>query len=132
MFDNITVTLDGKIIIQDDPGGQAYLAKTWSYDIAGDTLTELLVSDAARFAAPTAPFSIDEESSGVIDISDSVGAAPGTSVLLGNMQAHYGISGELVEGGQLYVATVVPEPTTAISLIGGVAMLLGLRRRRSA
>jgi hypothetical protein len=131
MFDNMTVTLDGKIIIQEDPGNNAYLAKTWSYDIATDTLSELLVSDPARFTTPTAPFSLDEESSGVIDISDIMGVA-GTSYYLGNMQAHYGLGGELVEGGQLYVVAVVPEPSTALSLLGGLGMLLGLRRRRSA
>ena len=129
MFDNMTVTLDGKIIIQEDPGNQAYLAKTWSYDIATDTLTELLVSDSARFATPTAPFSQDEESSGVIDISAIIGNV--NTYYLGNMQAHYSLGGELVEGGQLYVVTVVPEPTTAISLLGGIGMLLGFRRRRA-
>ncbi len=129
MFDNIAVTLDGKIIIQEDPGNQAYLAKTWSYDIGTDTLTELLVSDSARFSAPLAPFSQDEESSGVIDISAIIG--DGNTYYLGNMQAHYGIAGELVEGGQLYVVQAVPEPTTAISLLGGLGLLLGFRRRRA-
>ena len=135
MFDNITVTNDGKIIIQEDPGNQAYLAKTWSYDIAGDTLTELLVSDPARFSAPTAPFNQDEESSGVIDISDIMNDPSGKKYYLGNMQAHYPLGGELVEGGQLYV-TSVPEPGTwATYFIAGAGIagyVLNKRRRKNA
>jgi len=127
MFDNMTVTPDGKVIIQEDPGNQAYLAKTWSYDIALDTLTELLVSDSARFAAPTAPFSQDEENSGVIDISSIMN--DGKTYYLGNMQAHYAITGELVEGGQLYVVSV-PEPSV-MGLLASVGVLAARRSRRS-
>ncbi len=34
MFDNITVDNQGRVLIQVDPGGNAYLAKVWAYDIA--------------------------------------------------------------------------------------------------
>lgn len=101
MFDNMTVS-NGKAIIQEDVGNQQHLGKIWSYDITTDTLTEIAQHDRARFGdvgvAQTAPFSQDEESSGVIDVSDILGA--GTYLL--NVQAHYNISdAELVEGGQL-------------------------------
>ena len=102
MFDNMTVTANGKAILQEDVGNQQHLGKVWSYDIATDTLTELAQHDRARFGdvgvPALAPFSLDEESSGVIDMSEILGA--GTYLV--NVQAHYNIGDpELVEGGQL-------------------------------
>jgi VCBS repeat-containing protein len=100
MFDNMTVS-NGKIIIQEDVGNQQHLGKIWRYDIAADTLTEIAQHDRARFGdvgvPPISPFSADEESSGVIDVSSILGAG---SYLL-NVQAHYPTTVELVEGGQL-------------------------------
>jgi hypothetical protein len=50
---------------------------------------------------------VDEENSGVIEVTDIVKNAnwyeAGRRYYLGNMQAHYAIPGELVEGGQLYL-----------------------------
>lgn len=102
MFDNMTVTANGKAILQEDVGNQDHLGKVWEYDIANDTLTQLAQHDRARFGdvgvAVVAPFSRDEESSGVIDMSAILGA--GTYLV--NVQAHYNIGDtELVEGGQL-------------------------------
>ena len=53
--------------------------------------------------------------------------------LLSSDQAHYtsGITTAQVEGGQLIAIHIVPEPSVALSLIGGASMLLGLRRRRA-
>ncbi|HCP12094.1 MAG TPA: hypothetical protein DIT89_07145, partial [Planctomycetaceae bacterium] len=100
MLDNITVS-GGKVILQEDVGNAAHLGKVWSYDIATDALTELAQHDRARFGdigvAATSPFNVDEESSGVIDVSSILGAG---SYLL-NVQAHYTTTSELVEGGQL-------------------------------
>lgn len=75
MMDNITVDGDGKVIIQEDPGNQAYLAKVWSYDPATDELTELAQFDPARFTPPPAGtvdpnfITQDEESSGVLEVT---------------------------------------------------------------
>ena len=101
MFDNMTVS-NGKVILQEDPGNQQHLAKVWEYDIATDTLTELAQHDRARFGdvgvPALAPFTLDEENSGVIDVSEMLGA--GTYLL--NVQSHFNIGDpELVEGGQL-------------------------------
>ena len=83
MFDNMTVTRDGKILLQEDPGGQSYLAKTWMYDIATGSLAEFLVSDSSRFTTGSPNFlTIDEESSGIIDISDIMN--DGTKYYLAN------------------------------------------------
>lgn len=139
-FDNMTVTNDGKIIIQDDPGNNAYNAKIWLVDPSTGAYEQIFESDRARFgttqagnALPaTAPFNVDEENSGVIEVTDVLNRNDGNRYFLGVMQAHYGISGELVEGGQLYVMAV-PEPET-YALMGAGLGLLGVvaRRRRKA
>jgi hypothetical protein len=102
-FDNMTGGEDGKLYIQEDPGNTPYIARTWMFDPAADSWTQVLESDRARFLAPTAPFNQDEESSGIIEITSVLGRDDGKRYFLGDMQAHYNIPGELVQGGQLYV-----------------------------
>ena len=131
MFDNLTMTSDGQLILQEDPGNQGYLAKTWSFDLADGTLTELLVSDSDRFVLGNPGFlTQDEENSGVIEITNIINDPSGQKYYLGVTQAHYGIAGELVEGGQMYV-TAVPEPGT-YALFGLSALGLGgfIRHKR--
>lgn len=104
MMDNITVDSRGRVIIQEDIGGQASLGKIWCYDIATDTLN-LVAEHNPYFFDPvgaTQFLTQDEESSGVIE-------APflGPNWYLINDQAHYSIGGELVEGGQL-LAIYIP------------------------
>jgi Alkaline phosphatase PhoX len=107
MFDNMTINRHGQIMIQEDVGNQEHLGKIWQYDIASDKLTLIAQHDPARFGnigvPATAPFNQDEESSGIIDASKILGE--GWYLL--DVQAHYAIPGELVEGGQL-VALYVP------------------------
>jgi hypothetical protein len=101
MLDNITVDAQGKLILQEDVGGNAHLGKVWQYDPSTDQLTQLAQHDPSRFLTGGANFlTQDEESSGVIDVSHILGSA-GENVYLVDTQAHYSISGELVEGGQL-------------------------------
>jgi 2',3'-cyclic-nucleotide 2'-phosphodiesterase (5'-nucleotidase family) len=101
MFDNFTIDRYGHVLLQEDVGNQAHNGKIWQYDIATDTLKLLAQHDPARFGdlgvSATAPFNQDEESSGIIDAQDILG--PGW--FLFDTQAHYTITGELVEGGQL-------------------------------
>ena len=108
MFDNITVNSRGQVLLQEDPGNQVHLAKIFLYDIATDTLTQVASHDPARFGdigiPATAPFNVDEESSGIIDVSSILGE--GWYLL--DVQAHYAISGELVEGGQLLALHIPP------------------------
>jgi phosphodiesterase/alkaline phosphatase D-like protein len=123
MFDNISVDRYGHITLLEDTGNAQHNGKTWQYDIATDKLTQLTKFDPARFgdvvpgtagAAPTitpatAPFNIDEETSGVIDVQDILGA--GWSLI--DAQAHYSNTDPaLVEGGQLLA---LYNPTTAKS-----------------
>ena len=104
MLDNITVNLRGQVLLQEDPGNQDYVAKVWLYSPKADKLTEIAHFDPDRFA-PGAPslLTVDEESSGIIDATTVLG--PGWYLL--DVQAHYPIPGELVEGGQ-YLALQVP------------------------
>lgn len=144
MLDNMTSDGLGHLILQEDPGNAAHNAKVWQYDIATDTLKLLLKSDVARFgdtpAVPaTSPFNLDEETSGVIPAFDTLGQG----WFLLNVQAHYAITGELVEGGQMLAfynpdsdntpSPVVPEvPFAPILAVSALALLGGaviVRRR---
>ncbi|MCE9611172.1 MAG: PEP-CTERM sorting domain-containing protein [Chthoniobacter sp.] len=143
MFDNMTVSSDGTIYLQEDVGGSAHNGKIWQFDPGTSTLTQVAKHDVARFGdvgiGVTAPFSNDEEASGVIDITSLMAGSvlntglAGEKWLLSTDQAHYsgGIPAYAVEGGQLLALHLVPEPSAALSLMSGAAMLLGLRRRRA-
>jgi hypothetical protein len=108
MFDNVTMTADGKIYLQEDPGKENHLAAIWEFDPSTKKSTKIFVSDAARFTAGQPEFlTIDEENSGIVDITDLVKQASwfdgGKKYMLSTNQAHYKIDGELVQGGQLYL-----------------------------
>src|SRR5262249_781023 len=49
MFDNITVSQDGKITLCEDPGNADRVAKVWQYDPANASLTEIAHHDPAHF-----------------------------------------------------------------------------------
>ncbi len=98
MMDNLCFDNYGHIMIQEDPGGQTYLAKIWQYTVATDKLKLIAQHDATRFITGAADFlTQDEEASGIIDMQ----AILGPGMFLFADQAHYAIPGELVEGGQL-------------------------------
>lgn len=129
MMDNMCIDSHGRILIQEDPGNQDYLAKTWLYDIDSEGLALVATHDANRFVTGGSMFlTRDEETSGIIDAKDILG----DGWFLVNTQAHYGIPGELVEGGQLmalYVdPSVIPAPAT-LGLVGLAGLFAGRRRR---
>lgn len=102
MFDNITIDKYGHILLQEDVGNAAHNGKIWQYETATDSLKLLTQFDPARFGdistPATSPFTIDEESSGVIDVQDILGAG----WFLLDAQAHYPIADpKQVEDGQL-------------------------------
>jgi secreted PhoX family phosphatase len=107
MMDNITVDGDGNVTILEDVGNNARLGRVWRYLPASNTLVQLAEHDAARFLAGGAQFlTQDEESSGVIEVTGLFEGVPGYDTqafryFLLDVQAHYGIPGEVVEGGQL-------------------------------
>jgi hypothetical protein len=98
MLDNLGIDQNGHVLLQEDPGNQSYLAKIWQYTTATDELELVASHDTDRFVSGAPNFlTLDEESSGLIDVSDILGAG----MFLIVDQAHYSIPGELVEGGQL-------------------------------
>ncbi len=140
MLDNMTVDGDGNLIIQEDPGNQVHSARIWKYYPRNDALVEIAKHDPARFGdrngpnttPATAPFTSDEESSGVIEITHLLRkyqqgwdwdrfersdddefderftwTRRGYRYYLAVTQAHYLTDDpELVEGGQLYLIAV--------------------------
>jgi hypothetical protein len=104
MFDNIAVDKKGHVLLQEDPGNNAHIAKVWRYDVATDALTLIAQHNLDLFTQGAPAFlTQDEESSGIIDASDILGSG----WFLVAAQAHYTISGELAEGGQ-YLALFDP------------------------
>jgi hypothetical protein len=138
MLDNITVDKFGNIIMQEDPGNNAHLAKIWGYSTLNGNLVQIAQHDPNRFVSGAPGFlTQDEESSGVIDataIFDPTGSS-GLAYALLDVQAHYANGAALVEGGQLLLLTYnpseIPEPGTALLLAAGLAGL-GVTRRRAA
>jgi hypothetical protein len=105
MLDNITIDGRGRILMQEDVGNNARLGKVWLYDIGSKQLIEVAEHNP-KFFSPGAPqfLTQDEESSGIID----AGRILGKGWFLLDVQAHYSIAGELVEGGQLLAMYVDP------------------------
>jgi hypothetical protein len=151
MFDNMTVNATtGVVYLQEDVGGADHNGKVWAYNPANDSLVRLFHHDQNRFGdltlPVTAPFTRDEEASGMIDMSSILGP----NVYLMTDQAHYPINvanpngfttpEELVEGGQLIVARIAPPAVPVMStpwlalcatLVAGVG-LVAVRRARKA
>jgi hypothetical protein len=120
MFDNIAVNRKtGHLLLQEDVGNAAHNGKMWEYDPATDVLTMIAKHDPARFGdraggvttPATSPFNVDEETSGVIDITSIMAGSvlhkgnPGEAWYISSDQAHYttGITAAQVEGGQMFV-----------------------------
>ena len=103
MFDNLTVA-NGHVVVQEDPGNNAYVSRMWDYDIATGTFTPVAIFNPDQFQ-PGAPHFItqDEESSGVLDVTAMLGDSD-TRAYLFDAQVH-ALTGNpaTVEGGQLSV-----------------------------
>jgi hypothetical protein len=106
MLDNMTIDKLGRIIIQEDPGNESHLAKVWLYGIDRGRLTQIAQHNP-KFFEPGSPNFItqDEESSGVVDVSDILGEG----WFLLDVQAHKANpDAELAEYGQLLAMRVDP------------------------
>jgi hypothetical protein len=131
MFDNICVNAKtGFVLLQEDVGGAAHNGKVWDYDPATDTLFKVLKHDVARFGdigiTATTPFTNDEETSGIIDITSIMSGStkhkgnPLESWYISSDQAHYtsGITVSQAEGGQLFVMHEIA-PTNNVAVVRG-------------
>ena len=104
MMDNMTVNSRGQVLVEEDAGNNAHLGKIWLYDPPTDSLADVAHHDPGRFLAGGSQFlTQDEEASGIIP-------APflGQGWYLLDVQAHFPVPGELVEGGQLLALHVPP------------------------
>jgi hypothetical protein len=110
MLDNLALNRRGQILLQEDPGVPSvdldYLATIWRYTIATDRLEPVARHDPRRFDLASPDFlTRDEESSGIIDVSDILGEG----WFLLDVQAPYNIGDtELVAGGQLLALHIPP------------------------
>jgi Ca2+-binding RTX toxin-like protein len=108
MFDNIAVDHMGRVLLQEDVGGQVHLGKIWIYDIASGAVLEVARHDSNLFlsASPNYIGTQDEEASGIIDVSSILG--PGMYLL--DDQVHKSIPAPdtlgLVQMGQLLVMRI--------------------------
>jgi hypothetical protein len=150
MPDNMGIDGHGHILIQEDPGGDNYIARIFAYDIATNQLKPIATFDPARFGAGAPGFiTNDEESSGIIDL-EGAGLPAGTFLLDAQVHTATGLSNATrdAERGQYMVMNVdfanvfptvdpvIPEAPYAILLPAGAAIVVGgwvlLRRRRSS
>ncbi len=110
MFDNLTVSDNGKILINEDPGDHEHLASIWEFDPATKIAQKIFEVKPEYFQDKNHPnfLTIDEEHSGIIDITRHVTKAPwykkSERYFLGTLQIHKKHEDtELVEHGQLYL-----------------------------
>jgi hypothetical protein len=71
--DNITVDVNGNVLIQEDPGNNAHLARIVSYRISDGKVGTIAQFKAEYFSSTGASFiTQDEETSGIIDVTDEL------------------------------------------------------------
>lgn len=110
MFDNITVSGDGSLLVEEDPGDNPHVASIWQFDPKTGKAIKVAKVAPEAFLDKTSPAFLtqDEENSGIIEVTDLVKNAPwfelGKRYYLGTLQVHAKSKDpELVEDGQLYL-----------------------------
>ena len=112
--DNLTFDQDGtNLLIQEDPGGNAHLARIVAYRTTDGATATIAAFDPALFDPATAGpnlLTIDEESSGIIDASDVYYAEP-TTIEEATAQAdHKRRGGTFLFDAQVHTATGLDNP----------------------
>ncbi len=118
MLDNVTIDHLGRILMDEDPGGNNRIAKIWLYSIKTREFIQVAAHNPRFFDPDSNPnpppanptfITNDEESSGIIDAEHILGAG----WFLLDVQSHKASSDpELVEGGQLLALWVHPDVGT--------------------
>ncbi len=136
MFDNLEVDQDGNLILLEDVGNNQHNGKIWFYNPALDLLTKIAGHDVTRFGdiGVVGSLTQDEESSGVIDVTNLLGRKDNNKYSLIVVQNHKtSTDTALVEGGQLLLLSQqpIPEPsmTLGLGILGLTALGLKLRRK---
>jgi hypothetical protein len=112
MMDNITVDGEGNVYIQEDVGNDAHLGQVWKFNPRSGALTCLARHDPEFFSKGAAAFlTQNEESSGIIEVTALLKGTDGYDTtrnrfFLLDVQAHYPVEGDIVEGGQLLLMKV--------------------------
>lgn len=104
MLDNMSVNEDGSILLQEDVGDNQHNGKLWRFDPVAGYLVKLAGFDTALFGdiGVAAAITKDEESSGVIDITDILGRKDGKVYNLLVAQSHASTgAAKTLQGGQL-------------------------------
>lgn len=122
--DNITVDAFGHILIQEDPGNNDQVSRLFAYDLATGKIAVVAKFKDEYFAATgKSKMTVDEESSGIIDVTKffKKDASDKKAYYIYNAQVHTLTSttrpeitdaaakaelDKLLEGGQLYLLTV--------------------------
>jgi phosphodiesterase/alkaline phosphatase D-like protein len=105
MFDNIGFDADGNLILQEDPGNNAYLARMWKYVPATGAAFPIATFRPSLFTSGQPGFlTQDEESSGIIDVTGILGYK--AMLFVAQIHTTNGIPAaanttEVVENGQL-------------------------------
>jgi hypothetical protein len=88
--DNLTITKNGIVMIQEDPGNNDALSRVVAYRIKDGALATVAQFDPAYFTKTGSKFmTIDEESSGIIDVTSFVAGKDDTKTyFLLNAQVH--------------------------------------------
>jgi hypothetical protein len=103
--DNMAIDNSGNILIQEDPGNAAVVAKVAAYRISDGKTGVVAQFDPEQFTEGASKFiTKDEESSGIIDVS-SLWKKPNTFVFDAQVHEDSG-DPETVEMGQLLVMTI--------------------------
>ncbi|HEX2825513.1 MAG TPA: hypothetical protein VHP37_04150 [Burkholderiales bacterium] len=109
MLDNVTIDKRGRIVMDEDPGGDNRIAKIWLYAIDTRELVQVAAHNPKFFDPDSKKpgfVTNDEESSGIIDAEDVLGEG----WFLLDVQSHKPSSdAELVEGGQLLAMWIHPD-----------------------
>jgi hypothetical protein len=109
-FDNVTVSANGTVLVQEDPGSDAYLSKVWKIKPSSPPVAlQVMKANPAFFLSGGTSFHTQtEENTGIVDVTSFVRPAAWYQstrrYYLGNMMDHsISPDPELYRGGQLYL-----------------------------
>ena len=114
-FDNLTVSPNGTVMLQEDGASETYLSKTWKVKPSNPSAAVQVARASPTFFSTSSPtyLTSTEELSGIIDVSAVVKPAPwfqtGRRYYLATIMDHSSEPDpELVQGGQLYLLSGPP------------------------